>query len=202
MNITVLGAAGSTGTLVVQQALAAGHSVTALVRSAGQMTVVDEGLRVVPGDATDAATVAAALEAADAVISTVGAPGPVIARTVEAIIAAARGANSPRVVILSSFAVLRNRLKSAAKLITALTMRAVIRDKAAGELALKASSLRWTIVHATLLNDGPARGVEVVPHPGKVGMTQRVSRADIASFLLRAATTGEFERREVLVTGA
>ena len=55
MNITVFGAAGGTGIQVVQQALAAGHAVTALVRSAETMVVTDPRLRVVQGDATDQA---------------------------------------------------------------------------------------------------------------------------------------------------
>jgi putative NADH-flavin reductase len=77
MNITVLGAAGGTGMQVVQQALAAGHSVTALVRSPEKMPVTDPHLRVAQGDATDQASVTRALEGADAVISTLDAPGPV-----------------------------------------------------------------------------------------------------------------------------
>ena len=69
----------------MQQALAAGHSVTALVRSPEKMRVTDPHLRVVQGDATDQASVAMAFEGADAVISTLDAPGPVIAEATRAI---------------------------------------------------------------------------------------------------------------------
>jgi hypothetical protein len=33
-------------------------------------------------------------------------------------------------------------------------------------------------------------------------MSDRISRADAASFLLEAATTGGYDRRSVLITGA
>jgi hypothetical protein len=52
-NLVVLGASGRTGRLVVEQALAAGHFVTALVRSPEKLTLRHPKLRVVVGDATD-----------------------------------------------------------------------------------------------------------------------------------------------------
>ena len=201
MNITVLGAAGGTGMQVVRQALAAGHSVTALVRSPEKMLVTDPHLRVVQGDATDQASVSRALEGADAVISTLDAPGPVIAEATRVILGAANTDDAPRVVMMSSFAVRRDRLTRAAKLLTGAT-RAKMKDKAAGEEALRASKLRWTIVYATLLTNGPREGVKVVPESAKVAISDRISRADAAAFLLEAATTGDYDRRSVLITGA
>ena len=62
MNLLVLGATGRTGSLVVEQALAAGHTVTALVRSPEKLTTVNSNLRVVTGQATDTAAVSRALE--------------------------------------------------------------------------------------------------------------------------------------------
>lgn len=202
MNITVLGAAGGTGTQVVQQALAAGHSVTALVRSPEKMTVTDPKLRVVQGDATNQASVATALEGADAVISTLDAPGPVIADATRALLQVAKGENAPRIVMMSSFAVQRDRLKGFAKLLTGAVTGSKVQDKAAGERALRASNLRWTIVYATLLTNGPRQGVKVLPETAKVGVSDRIPRADAASFLLQTATTGDYDRRSVLITGA
>lgn len=202
MNITVLGAAGGTGMQVVQQALAAGHSVTALVRSPEKMPVTDPQLRVVQGDATDQTSMARALEGADAVISTLDAAGPVIAEATRAILGAAKAEGALRVVMMSSFAVQRDRLKGAAKLITGAMTGTKMKDKAVGEEALRGSNLRWTIVYATLLSNGPRQGVKVVPESAKVGMSERISRADAASFLLEVATTGDYDRRSVLITGA
>jgi uncharacterized protein YbjT (DUF2867 family) len=201
MNLTVLGAAGATGVQLVEQALAAGHQVTALARSAENLTLTNPNLHVVQGDATDRAVVSQAMKGADAVISVLGARGPVIAEATRAVVAAAEQAGPDRIVMLSSFAVARDRLKPVSKLVTRMAMGSQIKDKTAGEEVLRASGLDWTIVYATLLTNGPKTEPRVVPETEKVGMSQRISRADVASFLLQAATDGLYSRRDVIITG-
>jgi nucleoside-diphosphate-sugar epimerase len=58
-TIAVLGATGGTGREVVQQALAAGQSVRALVRTPEKLNLKHERLSVVRGDAHNADDVAA-----------------------------------------------------------------------------------------------------------------------------------------------
>jgi hypothetical protein len=66
---------------------------------------------------------------------------------------------------------------------------------------LRASGLDWTIVYATRLTNGPETEPTVVPETGKVGVSQTISRAGVASFLLHAATDGVYSRRSVVITG-
>ena len=201
MNLTVLGAAGATGVQLVEQALAAGHQVAALARSAENLTLTNPNLHVVQGDATDRAVVSQAMKGADAVISVLGARGAVIAEATRAVVAAAEQAGPDRIVMLSSFAVARDRLKPVSKLVTRMAMGSQIKDKSAGEEVLRASGLDWTIVYATVLTNGPKTEPRVVPETEKVGMSQRISRADVGSFLLQAATDGVYSRRDVIITG-
>jgi uncharacterized protein YbjT (DUF2867 family) len=201
MNLTVLGAAGATGVQLVEQALAAGHQVTALARAAENLTLTNPNLQVVQGDATDRAVVSQAVKGADAVISVLGARGPVIAEATRAVVAATEQAGPDRVVMLSSFAVARDRLKPVSKLVTRMATGSQIKDKTAGEEVLRASGLDWTIVYATVLTNGPKTEPRVVPETEKVGVSQRISRADVASFLLQAATDGIYSRREAIITG-
>lgn len=201
MNLTILGAAGATGRPLVEQALAAGHRATALVRSAEQITTSHPSLQVVEGDATDAAVIAETTREADAVISVLGARGPVIAEATRAIVAAVERGGPDRVVMLSSFAVARDRLKPVSKVVTRMAMGGQIKDKAAGEDILRASGLDWTIVYPTKLTNRPKTGARVVPETEKVGMSQKISRADVASFLLQAATDGLYSRRGAVITG-
>ena len=201
MNLTVLGATGPTGTQLVEQALAAGHHVTALARSPEKLTITNPNLHVVQGDATDRAAVSQAMKGADAVISVLGARGPVMAEATRAVVAAAEQAGPDRILMLSSFAVARDRLKPVSKLVTRMAMGSQVKDKAAGEEVLRASGLDWTIVYATLLTNGPKTEPRVVPETEKVGVSQRISRADVASFLLQAATDGLYSRRDVIITG-
>ena len=95
----------------------------------------------------------------------------------------------------------RDRLKAASKLLTGMVMGAQIKDKTAGEEALRASGLDWTIVYATKLTNGPKTEPTVVPETTKVGVSHKISRADVASFLLQAATDGLYSRRAVIITG-
>jgi uncharacterized protein YbjT (DUF2867 family) len=74
MRIVVVGATGRTGTAVVEQALARGWEVVALVRDPSKVSASSPNLRVVRGSPLDEAAVAGCVEGADAVISVVGAP--------------------------------------------------------------------------------------------------------------------------------
>jgi uncharacterized protein YbjT (DUF2867 family) len=103
--------------------------------------------------------------------------------------------------MLSSFAVARERLRPVSKVVTRMAMGSQIKDKAAGEDVLRASGLDWTIVYPTKLTNGPKTEARVVPDSEKVGMSQTISRASVASFLLQAATDGLYSRRGVVITG-
>jgi uncharacterized protein YbjT (DUF2867 family) len=114
----------------------------------------------------------------------------VIAAATGAIVAVAKQEGPQRIVMLSTFAVARDRLKAASKVLTDMAMGPQIKDKTAGEEALRASGLDWTIVYATKLTNGPKTEPKVVPEPTKVGVSHKISRADVAWFLLQAATDG------------
>jgi uncharacterized protein YbjT (DUF2867 family) len=202
MNLVVLGATGGTGRLVVEQALAAGHTVTALVRSPEKVAVRNPNLHVVAGQATDPSAVARALDGADALISTLGGGGSVISDSTRAIVEAAYKAGVNRVILLSSFVVERDRFSPVTRLVTGLAMGSTIKDKSAGEKALRESNLDWTIVYASMLTDGPAGGqVAVLTEKDRWTLSHRIARADVAAWLLRAATSPETSRQAVSITG-
>ena len=202
MNLLILGATGRTGRLVVERALAAGHNVTALVRSLEKLTMSNSNLRVVAGQATNTSDISRALEGADAVISTLGGKGSVIADSTQAIVTAAREAGVSRVVALSSWLVERDRMDAMTRLLTGIAMGAVIKDQSAGEQMLRRSDLEWTIVYASMLSDGPARGsVVVLPDGAKRRMSEKISRADVAAWMLQAATGVQHSRHSVGITG-
>ena len=90
MKVLILGATGATGRLVVDQALLAGHSVRALVRSPEKLMGSNPALEVVTGQATDPDDVARAMSGVDVVISTLGSNGgTLMADATRAIIAGA-----------------------------------------------------------------------------------------------------------------
>ncbi len=72
MQITILGATGRTGRILVEKALQEDHTVIALVRDPGRLPSRHRGLTVVRGDIHDPAAVARAVSGSAAVISVLG----------------------------------------------------------------------------------------------------------------------------------
>jgi len=72
MNLSIFGATGPTGRVLVQQALDAGHSVTAYARNPAKLEIAHPKLRTVQGELTDPAGIAQAVKGADAVLSLLG----------------------------------------------------------------------------------------------------------------------------------
>ena len=210
MRILVFGATGATGRLVVSQALACGHAVTAFVRSRSKLERVEGDLRVVEGDITDRAAVSAALRGQDAVVSTLGAakpwrPSPDIVQGVGVIIAAMTAAGVDRVVYMSALGVGESRgavRGSVLGLMVPLMLKAAFADHAIDEQALRDSGLAWTIVRPTLLTNGAATGRwrsgPDVRDPFPMG---RIPRADVAAFILGALDRGEDVRKAVNLVG-
>ena len=83
MKVVIFGASGRTGRLLVEQALAAGHEVTAFVRDPARLPIRHERLRVAQGDVNDAPAVDAAVAGQHAVLSALAPakPGFDVART-------------------------------------------------------------------------------------------------------------------------
>ena len=102
--------------------------------------------------------------------------------------------------MLSSFAVVRDRLSGPAKLITSMAMGAMVRDKTTAEDLLRNSDLDWTIVHAVRLTNGPASGyAKTLPGTATLHIGDTISRADVAAWLLTAATDHAAQRRAVAI---
>ena len=201
MHLLVLGATGATGQLVIEQALDAGHEVRALVRSPKKLTHDSPRLEVIAGRVDDARDVRRALTSIDAVVITLGAnKGTVMTDSTRALTAAIDESGVQRVVMLSSFAVQRDRLSGPARALTGMTMGAIIKDKSRAEQLLRDSTADFTILYATRLNNGPKHSVAVVPDSVKLKLGNSVSRADVAASLLDAAVGGVPSRGSITIT--
>lgn len=72
MNLLIFGATGGTGRVLVEQALAQGHIVTAFARNPAKVRTTHQNLRIVKGDILKYDSVEMALGGQDAVLSTLG----------------------------------------------------------------------------------------------------------------------------------
>lgn len=75
MTVLVVGATGSIGRLVVEEAIRQGHAVRALVRTTGKARRLPPDAQVVVADVTRPDTLSVAVEGVDAVVFTLGSDG-------------------------------------------------------------------------------------------------------------------------------
>jgi putative NADH-flavin reductase len=209
MKFLVLGATGATGVAFVKKALDQGHQVTALVRRAD--AAVDSRAQVVSGDVTNAAMVATAARGHDAIISTLGAQNvrqtpTLMSDMVRAVISSTKASGVDRFVMVSAFGVGDSLAKASllAGLIFRTGLRAKYADKAAADVLVRASNLKWTLEYPGALNnrDSTRYTATVLEDVKKLPIVPSTSRANVADFLLDSAVGGTFIRQIVVVIDA
>ena len=207
-KLLVLGATGGTGRQIVSQALDAGHSVTAFVRHPAKMPIRHERLRLAAGDVPGGGPpLGDAVRGQDVVISALGrgrsfkADG-LIQRSIPSIINAMVANHVRRLIFISSFGLgdTSGDAPLLSRIFSGLFLRGIFADKLAGEALLKRSNLDWTIVHPTLLTDGPlTRQYRSGEHLALRGMP-KISRADTADFILKQIDDRSYVRKVVIVS--
>jgi len=204
MRLFVVGAAGRIGREIVDQALGHGDEVTALVHVT-PLSIEHPRLRVVNGDARDFDVMRAAVAGQDAVAVALGrgagAPRDLLESCAATLVHAMAEQNVARVAVVSAagtFARSDRRISLGFRALIATTLRATYDDLEAMERRFIASGLDWTIVRPYGLSDGPLTGrYRVSPDGGLLPKASRVSRADVAAFVLKAVSTGAFARKAV-----
>ncbi len=205
MRILIFGATGGTGRELVTQAVDQGHGVTAFVRDPAKLTT-HGGIRVLVGQIDDTAGVADAVDGHDAVISALGVgralrPHGVITRDATAIVPAMEQAGVRRLVWMSAFGVgdTFSTASAVQKFAFRVPLRQLYADKAQGDRIIRESTLDWTLLYPVLMTNGPRtsqyRTGEHLPMKGM----PKVSRADVAEFILRQLDDDSFRRKSVVV---
>ncbi|PBC71611.1 putative NADH-flavin reductase [Streptomyces sp. TLI_235] len=210
MKLTVVAATGGIGRLVLDQALAAGHDITVLVRNPDRLTPeqrASDRIRVVTADlsAPDPAALERAVDGADAVLSGLGArsnaEAGVAERGTRALVRAMRSTGTRRIVVVSAAPIgtvpsprrpapprhdpgdgflMRHLLGPAVK--TAL--RTHYADLARMEDELRDSGLDWTVVRPPRLTDKPATGSYRTAYGRNVRGGWSIPRGDVAHHML------------------
>jgi putative NADH-flavin reductase len=207
MKILVIGAGGKTGRAVARQAVAANHEVTAFVRKAGEYEV--EGVRVIEGDAADSATMNRAVLGQDAIIDTIGGKTPYKETTLErsaarTIITAMQQNAVRRLIVTSMLGVGKSKANATVfvRLLVATFLRGANKDKAAMESLVKASNLDWVILRPAILNDDAATGNVRVFDSETSEKAHKITRADLASFMLDRISGSEYLHQAVTVANS
>ena len=208
MKIVVFGASRGVGRNVVEQALQAGHRVTAFVRTPSSFALQHPNLIVFQGDAMDGAAVEKAMAGQDAAISALGPTRPPVPHMMETSaknIVAAMKKHGVRRLISTTGAGMRqpeDQLKLADHVIGILLnllAKSVVQDSAANVKVIQASDLDWTIVRFPRLMDGDHTGKYHFGYVSKRSSIQ-LTRADAASAVLKELTEKRGLRKLPLVS--
>jgi putative NADH-flavin reductase len=204
MNVLIFGANGKTGKLVVEKALAVGHTVTAFLRTAAEIPNV----RVVTGDASDPASVRTAVAGQQTVIDTIGGKTPWKSTTLERvaasnIIAAMQAESARRLIVVSMMGLGSSRPQAPfwyRSLLMTTFLHGSTADKTAMETAVTASDLDYTIVRPPILTEDAATGSILAPTPP--AKAHKITRADLAQFLVDQITSTQYLKQDVVVANS
>lgn len=198
MKIAVIGATRGIGLATVQAALKDGHEVTALARTPSRMPMSHARLRLIQGDAQDYNAIAKVVEGQDVVCDCLG-----TANVTQAITMFSRCAKNlskalrPEQLLIAVTGMGAGDSKGHGSwlydhLFLPIVLRRIYADKDRQEHIIKSSVARWIIVRPGFLSNGPRmeryraltdlRGI----HGG------RISRADVAGFMLSQAKSPQF----------
>jgi putative NADH-flavin reductase len=208
MKLTIFAATGGIGGHLVDQALAAGHDVTAVVRTPSKLTRDVPAIRA-DLSAPDPAALESAIEGAHAVLSALGprtrSAAGITQPGTRAIIEAMHATGVRRIVVVSAAPV--GTVASAGRPnpprhdpgdgflmrhvgspLTRMILREHYADLARMEDLLRASGLDWTAVRPPRLTNGPLTGRYRTAYGRNLRGGLVISRADVAHYMLRALT--------------
>lgn len=204
MRILVLGAGGGTGEELVKQAESRGHQVTALVHHS---EAFDAGtaVQVVEGDVLDPATLEKAVPGQDAVLDALGGHTPWKQTSMEEnaarnVVAAMNRHGVKRLLVVSAIGVGETKDLVPSwyeKLVMPTLLRGAMQDKERMEPIVERSDLEWTLIRPGHLVNGERTGNIRTFKPGHGETAHKVTRADVASFLLDALEQGTYLREAV-----
>jgi len=219
MKLTIFAATGGIGRQLLEQAVEAGHDVTAVVRTPQKLPgELSRQVRVIAADlaAPNLAVLQTAVEGADAVLSGLGprsnSEAGVATEGTRAITAAMKAAGVRRIVVVSAAPI--GTVPSPGRPdppkhdpgdgffirylgapLTKAALRRHYADHAQTDDALPATDLDWTAVRPPRLTDKPLTGSYRTARGRNLRRGLFISRANVAHFMLRALEHPETVRQ-------
>ncbi len=190
MKILIIGATGPQGLELAAQGVAAGHAITAGVRRL-DAEGLPAGVTKARLDVNDSASLLAAVQGQDVVISALGSklsrqPTTLLSAGTRKLTAAMQQAQVRRLICITGIGAGDSKGHGGFfydRIIQPLLLNEIYKDKTRQEEVVRASGLDWTLVRPGALTNGPKTG-QVAAYTDLAGITiGNISRADVADFI-------------------
>jgi putative NADH-flavin reductase len=126
-----------------------------------------------------------------------------IARSMRAVVHAMESQGVKRLIVVSACGVGDSGREAPLlpRIMYRLLLRDIFADKSAGEAYVRASGLDWTLVYPVALTSGPRTGqYRVGERLALHGILPRISRADVAAFVLSQLASTTFLRKTAVIS--
>ena len=208
MNLLIIGASRGLGFQLLQQSLQAGHTVTAFARHPQNLPQTVEQLRVMPGDILEAPRVREAMIGQEAVCLTIGIgltwkPVTVFSQGTKTVLTAMAEQGVRRLICITGIGAGDSKGHGGFlydRIFNPLLLRTIYRDKDRQEALIRGSETDWTIVRPGFLTNGPLTGKYRVLTDLRGVTAGRISRADVAHFMLAELSANRYLRQTLLLT--
>jgi putative NADH-flavin reductase len=196
------------GVLLAMFALEEGHEVTALLRNPAKLKIDDSRLKIVKGDILDAASATAAIAGQDAVCVCIGIPPTrkpvtVFSRGIERVLAAMDRRLHQKLIAVTGIGAGDSKGHGGFfydRVTNPLFLGTIYADKDRQEAIIKASDVEWLIVRPGFLTSGPRTGKYRAIENLSGVIAGKISRADVADFMLKQLATPSYFGRTPLLT--
>jgi putative NADH-flavin reductase len=202
MKVALLGATGSVGRLILQQALERHHRITALVRNPERLAGYGDAVRIVRGDALDREAVENTVAGQDAVIYSIGintgGRTTLFSDSTRILLGAMERHGVKRLVCITGVGAGETKGHGGLLydwLIFPLFTRDRYEDKDRQEALIRQSSLDWVIVRPAPYREGSARGNLEILTSVRDAKLRRISRTEVATFVLDQLSDDRYLRQ-------
>ncbi len=207
MNILIIGATRGIGRQLLEQALEQGHSVTVIARHPQKINLPHRNLTVIEGDILDPEAVNRAVAGQEAVFCTIGMkptrkPVTVFSEGIKNVLQAMQTAGVRRLICVTGIGAGETRGHGGFlydKIVNPLLLKTIYEDKDRQEALVKASDRDWSIVRPGFLTNGPLTGNYRVITDISGVTAGKISRADVAHFLLRQLKSDAYLKQTPLL---
>jgi putative NADH-flavin reductase len=205
MKIAVLGGTGGTGSHIVKMGLDLGYDVKVLARTPSKMTIRNEHIEIIQGDALNLVDVEKTIESVDVVFYTLGAAKAgattIYSETMKNVVEAMKIKKVSRILIISASGVKSDDDKNIGfvtkRIIIPLFLKKTYVDMEKMEDLVMESDLNFTLMSPQMLTTGPL----TKSYKTEIGLSvkngRKISRADLAHYMINNIANDEISRKKV-----